>query len=154
MTDATQFDPLRLLTVGEVAQRSGVSVSALHFYERQGLFRSVRSAGNQRRYYRPILRVIAIIKIAQRAGIPLAMIRETLSELPTGRAPTREDWRKMSGHWRAELDARIRKLSQLRDQLGDCIGCGCLSIAICPLRNPGDRLAADGPGPRLLGPDE
>jgi MerR family redox-sensitive transcriptional activator SoxR len=154
MADAKPIDPLRLLTVGEVAARSGVSVSALHFYERQGLFRTIRSAGAQRRYYRPILRVIAIIKIAQRAGIPLAMIRETLGQLPSGRAPTREDWRRMSGHWRAELDARIKKLSQLRDQLGGCIGCGCLSIAVCPLRNPGDRLAADGPGPRLLDPDD
>ena len=139
-----------LLTVGEVAERSGVSVSALHFYERKGLLRSIQTAGNQRRYYRGVLRQVAVIKVAQRAGVPLALIKQSLASLPMDRAPSAEDWRAMSGRWRDELDARIRRLIQLRDQLGDCIGCGCLSIESCPLRNPGDELAGQGPGPRLL----
>jgi MerR family redox-sensitive transcriptional activator SoxR len=140
----------RLLSVGEVAARSGVPVSTLHFYEAKGLIGSRRSDGNQRRYHRGVLRYIAIIRIAQRAGIPLAMIRETFAKLPKGRPATAEDWKDMSSGWRAELDTRIRKLTQLRDQLDGCIGCGCLSISICPLRNPGDELSAQGPGPRLL----
>jgi MerR family redox-sensitive transcriptional activator SoxR len=139
-----------LLTVGEVAERSGVAVSALHFYERKGLLSSIRTAGNQRRYYRAVLRQVAVIKVAQRAGVPLALIKQSLGSLPMDRAPSAEDWRAMSGRWRDELDERIRRLTQLRDQLGDCIGCGCLSIESCPLRNPGDALAIKGPGPRLL----
>jgi MerR family redox-sensitive transcriptional activator SoxR len=140
----------RLLSVGEVAARSGVPVSTLHFYEAKGLIGSRRSDGNQRRYHRGVLRYIAIIRIAQRAGIPLAMIRQTFARLPQGRPATAEDWRDMSSGWRTELDTRIRKLTQLRDQMDGCIGCGCLSIHICPLRNPGDALSTQGPGPRLL----
>jgi len=139
-----------LLTVGEVAERSGVAVSALHFYERKGLLRSIRTSGNQRRYYRAVLRQVAVIKVAQRAGVPLALIKQSLASLPIDRAPSADDWRAMSERWRDELDERIRRLTQLRDQLGDCIGCGCLSIEACPLRNPGDTLAGQGPGPRLL----
>jgi MerR family redox-sensitive transcriptional activator SoxR len=142
----------RELTVGEVARRSGVAVSAIHFYESKGLIGSWRSQGNQRRYPRAVLRWIAIIKVAQRAGMPLASIREALKSLPKGVAPTAEDWGKMSAGWRSELDQRIRTLTALRDQLDGCIGCGCLSIKTCPLRNPGDQLAEQGPGPRLLDP--
>lgn len=142
----------RELSVGEVAQRSGVAVSTIHFYEAKGLIRSWRSQGNQRRYPRPVLRWIAVIKVAQRAGIPLADIREALKTLPRGVAPTAEDWGRMSAQWRSELDQRIRRLTALRDQLDGCIGCGCLSIKTCPLRNPGDQLAEQGPGPRLLEP--
>jgi MerR family redox-sensitive transcriptional activator SoxR len=145
------FDPQGLLTVGELAQRSGVPVSTLHFYERQGLIHSLRTQGNQRRYFRAVLRWVAIIKVAQQVGIPLALIKETLEHLPRGRPPTGEDWQAMAEGWRKELDRRIRGLTQLRDQLGDCIGCGCLSIHTCPLRNPNDALAERGPGPRLLG---
>ena len=138
------------LSVGEVAERSGVAVSTLHFYEAKGLIRSRRSRGNQRRYPREVLRRVAVIKVAQRTGIPLATIRKALATLPNGRTPTTEDWRALSARWRADLDARIGKLTQLRDQLDDCIGCGCLSIRACPLRNPWDKLAEQGPGPRLL----
>jgi MerR family redox-sensitive transcriptional activator SoxR len=141
------------LTVGEVAARSGVAVSALHFYEAKGLIRSLRTAGNQRRYPRDVLRRIAVIKVAQRTGIPLARIREALSALPDGRAPTVADWRRLSRRWRAELDARIARLVHLRDELDGCIGCGCLSLKQCPLRNPGDRMARLGPGANTLDRD-
>ncbi len=138
------------LSVGEVAKRSGVAVSTLHFYETKGLIRSLRTDGNQRRYPRGVLRRVAVIKVAQRTGIPLALIQNALAKLPDGRAPTAEDWAELSRAWRIELDDRIRKLAQLRDQLDDCIGCGCLSLKTCPLRNPQDALAAEGAGPRLL----
>jgi MerR family transcriptional regulator, redox-sensitive transcriptional activator SoxR len=138
------------LGVGEVARRSGVAVSALHFYEAKGLIRSTRSRGNQRRYARSVLRRIAVIKVAQKAGIPLATIREALASLPQNVAPTPADWRRLSRGWRQDLDGRIRKLMELRDRLDDCIGCGCLSTTACPLRNPDDTLAKKGAGPRLL----
>jgi MerR family transcriptional regulator, redox-sensitive transcriptional activator SoxR len=141
------------LTVGEVAKRSGLPVSTIHFYEAQGLIRSQRTSGNQRRFARAALRRIAIVKVAQRTGIPLAAIRQALSALPTDRPLTAADWRRLSERWQADLDARIARLTRLRDQLGSCIGCGCLSLKDCPLRNPWDELAAQGPGPRLLDPD-
>lgn len=140
------------LTVGEVAVRSGVAVSTLHFYEAKGLIHSNRSQGNQRRYRRDVLRRVAVIKVAQRLGISLAAIGAALETLPAGHAPTAADWHRLSGHWRAELDERIAALTRLRDQLDDCIGCGCLSIEVCRLRNPWDELGARGPGPRLLDP--
>jgi MerR family redox-sensitive transcriptional activator SoxR len=142
----------RELSVGEVAERSGIAVSTLHFYETKGLIRSRRSAGNQRRYPREVLRRVAVIKVAQRTGIPLAQIRDALSALPEERTPTAADWARLSATWKAELDDRIARLTRLRDQLDDCIGCGCLSIEACPLRNPRDELAGQGPGPRLLDP--
>lgn len=145
--------PARELTVGDVAARSGVAVSALHFYESQGLIESRRTRGNQRRYGRDVLRRIAVIRVAQRAGIPLKSIAAALAALPEGRTPTAKDWARMSRAWRADLDDRIARLTRLRDQLDGCIGCGCLSVEACPLRNPGDRLGAEGPGPRLLDPD-
>jgi MerR family redox-sensitive transcriptional activator SoxR len=138
------------LTVGEVAARSGLAVSALRFYEAKGLIRSSRSKGNQRRYGREVLRRVSVIKVAQRVGVPLASIREALKTLPASRAPTAAEWRRLSAKWRAELDERIGKLTRLRDQLDQCIGCGCLSIRDCWLRNPWDKLAAQGPGARLL----
>jgi len=142
------------LTVGEVAERSGVAVSAIHFYESKGLIASIRNAGNQRRFHRSELRRIAVIKVAQRAGISLAEIRDALAGLPNGRALSARDWERMSKRWRDDLDARISRLEALRDQLGDCIGCGCLSLKTCPLRNPMDELGAEGPGPRLLDFDD
>ncbi|TDK33720.1 redox-sensitive transcriptional activator SoxR [Luteimonas terrae] len=142
--------PDEVLSVGELAARSGVSVSALHFYERQGLIQGGRNAGNQRRYGREVLRRVAIIKVAQRAGIPLASIREALDTLPDGRTPTTADWTRLSRRWRAELDARIDQLTRLRDQLDGCIGCGCLSLMACPLRNPDDVAGARGPGAQYL----
>lgn len=136
----------KILTVGELARRSGVSVSALHFWEREGLIEGWRSAGNQRRYERATLRRVAIIRVAQAVGIPLAEIRTRLSALPKGK----NGWARLAGEWRADLDRRIALLTRLRDRLDGCIGCGCLSVDDCPLRNRDDRVAADGPGPRHL----
>ncbi|GAA4487080.1 redox-sensitive transcriptional activator SoxR [Actinoallomurus oryzae] len=138
------------LTVGQVAARSGVAVSALHFYERKGLIHSRRTAGNQRRYPRDVLRRVAFIRVSQRVGIPLSDIRAALAELPEGRTPTPRDWARLSAAWRGELDARIAQLQRLRDDLTGCIGCGCLSLRHCRLSNPYDRLGAEGPGPRRL----
>lgn len=145
-------NPYRELTVGQVAARSGVAVSTLHFYESQGLIQSWRNPGNQRRYPREVLRRVSVIKVAQRTGIPLAAIRQALKSLPGERTPTSQDWKNLSARWRAELMDRIARLTRLRDQLDGCIGCGCLSLGVCPLRNPHDRLAKQGPGPRLLDP--
>lgn len=142
-----------LLSVGQVAERSGVAVSTLHFYEAKGLIHSRRNPGNQRRYPREVLRRVAIIKVAQRLGIPLASIGEALATLPQGHTPSAADWNRLSAQWQRELDERIAQLSNLRDQLTGCIGCGCLSMQECPLRNPWDQLAEQGPGPRLLDPD-
>jgi MerR family redox-sensitive transcriptional activator SoxR len=138
------------LTVGEVAARSGVAVSAIHFYETKGLIRSWRNRGNQRRYPREVLRRVSIIKVAQRLGIPLASIKGALDMLPRGRTPTAQDWKKLSVRWHADLDERISKMAKLRDQLTGCIGCGCLSMKDCPLRNPFDELGERGPGPQLI----
>ena len=143
----------KVMTVGEVAARSGVAVSTLHFYEQQGLIHSWRNSGNQRRYAREVLRRVAVIKVAQRTGIPLAEIREALATLPENRTPTADDWHRLSTKWRADLDERIERLQKLRDQLDGCIGCGCLSLGVCPLRNPWDKLGEEGPGPRLLDPE-
>ena len=141
------------LTVGEVAERSGVAVSTLHFYEAEGLITSWRNKGNQRRYAREVLRRVAVIKVAQRTRIPLKEIREALATLPEKRTPTSEDWKRLSARWRSQLNDRIERLTRLRDQLDGCIGCGCLSLESCPLRNPWDCLSAEGPGPRLLDPE-
>jgi MerR family transcriptional regulator, redox-sensitive transcriptional activator SoxR len=138
------------LTVGQLAARSGVAVSALHFYESKGLIQSRRTAGNQRRYPRDMLRRVAFIRLSQRVGIPLSTIRTALAELPDERTPTPDDWARLSAAWRDELDARIERLRQLRDDLTECIGCGCLSLGHCGLANPDDRLAEEGPGPRRL----
>jgi MerR family transcriptional regulator, redox-sensitive transcriptional activator SoxR len=142
----------RELTVGEVARRSGVAVSTIHFYESQGLIAAWRNKGNHRRYAREVLRRVALVKVAQRTGISLASIRTALSTLPKGRTPTADDWKMLSATWRADLNDRINRLSRLRDQLDGCIGCGCLSLGVCPLRNPWDKLSKQGPGPRLLDP--
>lgn len=145
-----QADHHRELTVGQVAARSGLAVSTLHFYESEGLIKSQRNAGNQRRYPREVLRRVAVIKVAQRTGMPLATIREALKSLPGERTPTSADWKKLSATWRSDLTQRIDRLTRLRDQLTGCIGCGCLSLGVCPLRNPHDTLAKQGPGPRIL----
>ena len=146
--------PLRHeLTVGQVAARSGVAVSTLHFYERKGLIQSLRTAGNQRRYPREVLRRVAVIRAAQRVGMPLSRIHCALATLPEGRTPTAKDWERLSANWRKDLDHRIAVLTKLRDQMNHCIGCGCLSIKVCPLYNPNDTLSQGGSGPRLLDPD-
>jgi MerR family transcriptional regulator, redox-sensitive transcriptional activator SoxR len=141
------------LTVGELAARSGVAVSTIHFYEAKGLIHSVRNAGNQRRFARAELRRVAVIRVAQRAGISLSEIREALATLPTTRTVSAKDWARLSKRWKTDLDARIYRLTALRDQLGDCIGCGCLSLDTCPLRNPMDVAGEDGPGPRYIESD-
>ena len=136
------------LTVGELAERSGVAVSALHYYEQRGLISAARSAGNQRRYPRAVLRRVAFIRAAQQLGIGLAEIAEALAALPQQRTPTKADWARLSAAWRERLDQRIEALTQLRDTLGNCIGCGCLSLRACRLYNPADELAQRGPGAR------
>jgi MerR family redox-sensitive transcriptional activator SoxR len=138
------------LTVGEVAERSGVAVSALHFYEAQGLVSSRRTAGNQRRYPREVLRRVAFIRASQGVGIPLRRIKAALDQLPGGRTPTRGDWERLSEAWRDDLDDQIARLQRLRDNLSGCIGCGCLSLDLCKLVNPDDILGRQGPGPRNL----
>lgn len=142
--------PIREMTVGEVSARSGVAVSALHFYEAKGLIGSWRTKGNQRRYWPGTLRRVGIIQFGQSLGIPLAEIKEALDTLPRDRAPLADDWERLSSAWARKLDQRIAQLSRLRDALTDCIGCGCLSTELCPLRNPEDRLAQTGKGPRRL----
>jgi MerR family redox-sensitive transcriptional activator SoxR len=140
-----------LLTVGELAARSGMAPSALRYYERLGLIRSTRTAGNQRRYERSELRRVAFIRVSAQVGVPLEEIGAALAGLPTGRTPTKADWARLSRAWRARLDARIALLERLRDTLTGCIGCGCLSLQTCRLYNPDDDLAGSGPGPvRLL----
>ncbi|KAF0865587.1 redox-sensitive transcriptional activator SoxR [Pseudomonas sp. LD120] len=141
------------LTVGQLSARSGVAVTALHFYETKGLITSRRNSGNQRRYPRSVLRRVSLIKVAQRLGIPLAEIAQALSTLPADRAPSAADWQRLSQQWSGELDERIRQLTLLRERLNQCIGCGCLSLEGCPLRNYGDVLGDAGPGARLLEPD-
>ena len=138
------------LTPGELSHRSGVAVSALHFYEREGLIVSRRTSGNQRRYARETLRRVAFIRMSQGLGIPLARIREALATLPTDRVPTSKDWGRLSAGWRADLDERILHLQRLRDNLTGCIGCGCMSLKTCLLSNPGDVLANSGPGAARL----
>jgi MerR family transcriptional regulator, redox-sensitive transcriptional activator SoxR len=140
-----------LLSVGEVARRSGIAVSALHFYETRGLLASERSAGNQRRYRRDVLRRVAFIRAAQALGIGLAEIAAALRQLPEQRTPTKADWARLSSRWRAALDERIAALQALRDELQGCIGCGCLSLRSCRLYNPRDALGQRGPGAQRLG---
>jgi MerR family transcriptional regulator, redox-sensitive transcriptional activator SoxR len=138
------------LTPGDLADRSGVAISALHFYEREGLINSRRTSGNQRRYSRETLRRVAFIRMSQRLGIPLAKVRDALATLPADRVPASRDWARLSAGWREDLDDRIVHLQRLRDNLADCIGCGCLSLRSCALSNPGDILAERGPGPVRL----
>lgn len=134
------------LTPGELAARAGVAISALHFYEREGLIVSRRTSGNQRRYTRDTLRRVAFIRMSQRLGIPLARVRQALSTLPADRVPSSRDWARLSAGWRQDLDDRILHLQRLRDNLADCIGCGCLSLKSCTLSNPDDMLSEKGPG--------
>lgn len=141
-------DPV--LGVGELAARSGVAVSTLHYYETRGLISAARSAGNQRRYPRAALRRVAFIRAAQALGIGLAEIGAALAELPQQRTPTKADWTRLSSRWRTRLDERIAALQALRDRLDGCIGCGCLSLRACALWNPQDRCSALGSGPQRL----
>src|SRR4051812_29745425 len=137
-----------LLTIGEVARRSGVAASALRFYEDRGLIASERAGSGHRRYPRPALRRIAFIVFAQRVGLTLEEIGAELARLPPERAPTRRDWARLTKTWSARIDDRIAELQRLQVGLTECIGCGCLSLDRCRLANPGDRAAGMGPGPR------
>jgi MerR family redox-sensitive transcriptional activator SoxR len=134
------------MTIGELSARSGVSASALRFYEREGLIESWRTDGNQRRYEPATLRLVALIQAGKAAGIPLERIGGALRTLPAGKAPTKRDWERLSRTWRAELDARLLALESIRDRLTTCIGCGCLSLRTCGLLNPDDEAAVAGPG--------
>jgi MerR family redox-sensitive transcriptional activator SoxR len=139
-----------LLTISEMASRSGAAPSALRYYERLGLIRATRTGGNQRRYQRSELRRVAFIRVAQQVGVSLEEIGSALAQLPDQRTPTRADWARLSRNWQTHLDERIRLLQQLRNELSGCIGCGCLSLRTCRLYNPDDELAAEGAGPRRL----
>lgn len=140
------------LTIGELAERSGIATSAVRFYESKGLIHSLRTSGNQRRYERATLRRIAFIRTAQRVGLSLEEIGEALATLPENRTPTKADWSRLSRLWRARLDEQIERIERLRDRLDSCIGCGCLSLRRCSLSNPDDILAERGPGPVNLQP--
>lgn len=146
------MDRRDVLTIGEVAGRAGIATSALRYYEEQGLVVSVRSAGGQRRYPRSVLRRLSFVRAAQNVGLSLEEIRSALDALPAGRTPTKADWDRLSRAWQARLDEQIAGLQKLRDGLTSCIGCGCLSLRACAMSNPGDRLAAQGPGARYLPP--
>jgi len=136
-----------LLTIGEVARRSGVAASALRFYEERGLLKSLRSESGRRSYPRSVLRRVAFVVFAQRIGMTLDEIGAALAELPQDRVPEGADWAKLSGSWTSRIDARIAELQRLREGLASCIGCGCLSLEKCRLANPGDRAAGLGAGP-------
>jgi len=136
------------MTIGEVAERSGVATSALRFYEDRGLLAADRTESGHRRYPRAVLRRVAFIVFAQRVGLTLEEIREELARLPSDRVPRRQEWAALSGPWRERIGRRIAELERLRDSLDECIGCGCLSLDRCRLANPGDRAGAVGPGPR------
>jgi MerR family redox-sensitive transcriptional activator SoxR len=138
------------LTIGALATRAGVATSALRFYEAEGLIHASRTAGGQRRYPRDALRRVSFIRVAQQVGLSLAEIREAMAQLPDNRTPNHRDWERLSRSWRARLDERIAMLERLRDRLGGCIGCGCLSLQVCHLFNADDRAASRGPGPRWL----
>ncbi len=138
-----------MLSVGQVADRAGVAVSAIHFYERKGLITSTRNSGNQRRYNSDVLRRIAVIKIAQQVGLPLEEIKQAMAVLPLNKAPSKEQWGEMSAKWRESLEQRIENLQKLHSQLDHCIGCGCLSMKSCQLYNPDDEIANEAQGAGL-----
>jgi len=143
-----------LLTVSEVAARSGFAPSALRFYEAQGLLSASRTSGGQRRYERSVLRRLAFIRAARNIGLSLEEIAEALATLPATRTPTKTDWTRLSRAWRQRLNDQISALIKLRDGLDSCIGCGCLSMKACKLLNPGDLVAERGPGPRYVLDDD
>lgn len=139
-----------LLTIGELARRTGLSVSAIRYYEDRGLVEPIRTGGNQRRYPRSDIRRLSFVLIAQQLGLSLGEIEAELRRLPHGRTPDARDWQRISGRVRAAIDAKIALLERTREDLDGCIGCGCLSLSRCKLYNPQDKWAAEGPGPRVL----
>ncbi len=142
------------LTIGELAERAGVATSALRFYESKGLIESERTDGNQRRYTRATLRRVALVRAAQAVGLSLREAAEALETLPHDRTPNKRDWQRLSRSWRRQIDGQIADLSALRDELTDCIGCGCLSLRSCAIFNPSDAVAERGAGARYLLGDE
>lgn len=153
MSDDHHIDPMIPLSIGEVTKRTGISASALHFYERKGLISSSRNLANQRIYQRHMLRRISLIIASKRLGIPLRELGEAFASLPTDQAPTHSDWQRMSRAWRRKLQIQRQILENLEHELTGCIGCGCLSMKACALLNPDDKLQEAGPGPVRLQPD-
>ena len=147
------MNPNDLLTIGELAQRTGLSVSAIRFYEDKGLVRPLRTGGNQRRFLRADIRRLSFVLIAQRLGLSLADIAEAMADLPHGRTPNARDWARISGAIRTRIDAQIARLEKVRADLDGCIGCGCLSLKKCALYNTDDKWGDSGAGPRVLKPD-
>lgn len=143
-------DLKQFLSVGELSKRSGVAVSAIHFYESKGLLRSTRNASNHRKYSRGYLRILSFVKTAQLLGFSLEQIQDMFSEFPEKGKPSEADWKRLAKRWQRDLDERIKQLTKIRKQLDSCIGCGCLSLKDCPLRNENDRLAKKGPGAHFL----
>ncbi|GAB3598109.1 redox-sensitive transcriptional activator SoxR [Microbacterium tumbae] len=150
MPAASERAPDELLTVGEMSRRTGVAVSALHFYERLGLIASSRTSGNQRRYARHMLRRVSLITVAKRLGIPLADVQEAFAEVPLTRTPSHAEWQRASRRWKQDLERRREGIERLERELTGCIGCGCLSMKACGLLNPDDSLGDSGAGPRRL----
>ena len=142
------------LSIGAVSERTGVATSALRYYEDEGLIHATRSPGGQRRYARDTIRRVSFVRVAQQVGLTLDEIREALESLPENRTPTHKDWSRLSTSWRPRLDEQIAMLERLRDRLDQCIGCGCLSLGVCKLANPGDEAAERGPGPRFVLDDD
>ena len=145
---------MQLLTIGELSDRSGVSHSALRFYETEGLLHTTRTEGGQRRYHRDALRRVGFVRVAQEVGLTLVEIREALSSLPEERTPTEKDWARLAESWQPRIDHQIRVLERLRDRLSACIGCGCLSLKVCRIVNADDQVAIRGPGPRYVLDDD
>ena len=150
----TKLNPAELLSVGEVSRRTGVAVSALHFYEAQGLIFSTRTSGNQRRYPRHMIRRISLIQVAKRLGIPLTSVHDVFATLPPDRRPTKREWERIAQAWSADLTERRVELERLQDELTGCIGCVCISMTACQLLNPNDELGAQGAGARRLEPPD
>lgn len=150
MSDNQDSKPQAILSVGEISKRSGLPISTIHFYEEKGIISSFRNNGNQRQFPRESLRIISLVKAAQGIGYSLEEIKSMLDKLPIDRKLTDADWTRISKVWRKEIELKIKALIQIRDHLDKCIGCGCLSLSECPLRNPEDRLSRKGAGPRLI----
>lgn len=138
------------LTIGELSERTGVATSALRYYESQGLIHSTRTSGGQRRFRREALRRVSFVRVAQTVGLSLDEIHAAMASLPDNRTPTEHDWERLAASWRSRLDEQIAMMERLRDRLTGCIGCGCLSLKTCRIVNPGDVVAARGPGPRYV----
>ena len=150
MVEIKRMGPTDLLTIGEIVKRTGVSASALHFYERKGLIHPERTSGGTRLYPRHLERRIAVIQVAKRLGIPLEDVKNAFADVPLTTAPTHADWQRASRTWKKALEARRRGIEQLEQELTGCIGCGCLSMKACALLNPDDALGGEGAGARRL----